>query len=150
MFIFDKTLIMNATLDLLKGLHPGHYLENELKKRKISKKEFAESVHEHLQTIVSITKAKRKFTPALSLKTEDFLHLEEGFILTLQAFYEIKKAKAQVDTNKPDLTKIRPILFWDTDIDKIQWHKEKESVIKRVSERGNEQEKEEIRKFYKL
>jgi plasmid maintenance system antidote protein VapI len=141
---------MNATLDLLKGLHPGHYLENELKKRKISKKVFAESVHEHLQTIVSITKAKRKFTPALSLKTECFLHLEEGFILTLQAFYEIKKAKEQLDTTKPDLTKIRPILFWDTDIDKIQWKKEKESVLKRVSERGNEQEKEEIRRFYKL
>ncbi len=141
---------MNPTFNLLKGIHPGLYLETELKKRKISKKEFAESVNEHLQTIVSITKAKRKFTPALSLKTEDFLHLEEGFILTLQVFYEIKKTKEQLDTTKPDLTKIRPILFWDTDIDKIQWHKEKESVIKRVSERGNEQEKEEIRRFYKL
>jgi plasmid maintenance system antidote protein VapI len=123
---------MNPTFNLLKGIHPGLYLETELKKRKISKKEFAESVNEHLQTIVSITKAKRKFTPALSLKTEDFLHLEEGFILTLQVFYEIKKTKEQLDTTKPDLTKIRPILFWDTDIDKIQWHKEKESVIKRV------------------
>ena len=141
---------MNPTFNILKGIHPGLYLETELKKRKISKKEFAESVNEHLQTIVSITKAKRKFTPALSLKTEDFLHLEEGFILTLQVFYEIKKTKEQLDTTKPDLTKIRPILFWDTDIDKIQWHKEKESVIKRVSERGNEQEKEEIRRFYKL
>ena len=141
---------MNPTFNILKGIHPGLYLETELKKRKISKKEFAESVHEHLQTIVSITKAKRKFTPALSLKTEDFLHLEEGFILTLQAFYEIKKAKEKLDTTKPDLTKIRPILFWDTDIDKIQWQKEKESVIKRVSDRGNEQEKEEIRRFYKL
>ena len=150
MFTFDKTLNMNATIDLLKGLHPGHYLENELKKRKISKKVFAESVHEHLQTIVSITKAKRKFTPELSIKTDAFLQLDEGFILTLQAFYEIKKAKEQLDTTKPDLTKIRPILFWDTDIDKIQWQKEKESVIKRVSDRGNEQEKEEIFRFYNL
>ena len=141
---------MNPTFNILKGIHPGLYLETELKKRKISKKEFAESVQEHLQTIVSITKAKRKFTPQLSIKTDSFLQLDEGFILTLQAFYEIKKAKAQVDTTKPDLTKIRPILFWDTDIDKIQWQKEKESVIKRVSDRGNEQEKEEIRKFYKL
>ena len=78
------------------------------------------------------------------------MHLDEGFILTLQAFYEIKKTKEQLDTTKPDLTKIRPILFWDSNIDKIQWQKEKESVIKRVSERGNAQEKEEIRRFYKL
>ena len=148
MFIFDKTLNMNATIDLLKGLHPGHYLENELKKRKISKKVFAETVNEHLQTIVSITKGKRKFTPILSLKTEDFLQLEEGFILTLQAFYEIKKSKEQLKQSTPDLTKIRSILFWDTDIDQIHWIKEKENVVKRVFERGNEQEKAEIIRFY--
>ena len=141
---------MNPTFNILKGIHPGLYLETELKKRKISKKEFAESVQEHLQTIVSITKAKRKFTPELSIKTDAFLQLDEGFILTLQAFYEIKKAKEKLDTTKPDLTKIRPILFWDTDIDKIQWKKKKESVLKRVIERGNNQEKEEIFRFYNL
>ena len=141
---------MNATIDLLKGLHPGYFLENELKKRKISKKEFAESVNEHLQTIVSITKAKRKFTPELSIKTDDFLHLDEGFILTLQAFYEIKKLKEELNNQKPDLTKIRPVLFWDTDLNQINWQKQKESVLKRVIERGNNQEKEEIFRFYNL
>jgi plasmid maintenance system antidote protein VapI len=141
---------MNATIDLLKGLHPGYFLENELKKRKISKKEFAESVNEHLQTIVSITKAKRKFTPELSIKTDDFLHLDEGFILTLQAFYEIKKLKEELHIQKPDLTKIRPVLFWDTDMTQINWQKQKESVLKRVMERGNIQEKEEINRFYNL
>jgi antitoxin HigA-1 len=127
---------------LLKGLHPGFFLENELKKRKISKKSLAENVGEHLQTIVSITKGKRKFTPLLSIKTERFLNLEEGFLLTLQAFFEI----AQIHT--PNLTIIRPILFWDTDISKINWIKEKESVIKRILERGNNLEKEEINRFY--
>ena len=99
---------------------------------------------------VNPERAKIILTPELSIKTDAFLQLDEGFILTLQAFYEIKTAKEQLDTSKPDLTKIRPILFWDTDIDKIQWKKEKESVIKRVSERGNAQEKEEIRRLYKL
>ena len=141
---------MNSTINLLKGLHPGFFLENELKKRNISKKSFAETVNEHLQTIVSITKGKRKFTPILSLKTEDFLQLEEGFILTLQAFYEIKKTREQLKQSTPDLTKIRSILFWDTDIHQIQWHKEKESVLKRIFERGNEEEKNEITKFYNL
>ena len=141
---------MNFTFNLLKGIHPGLYLETELKKRKISKKEFAESVHEHLQTIVSITKAKRKFTPELSIKTDAFLQLDEGFILTLQAFYEIKKLKEELNIQKPDLTKIRPVLFWDTDMTQINWQKQKESVLKRVMERGNIQEKEEINRFYNL
>ena len=141
---------MNFTFNLLKGIHPGLYLETELKKRKISKKEFAESVHEHLQTIASITKAKRKFTPELSIKTDAFLQLDEGFILTLQAFYEIKKLKEELNIQKPDLTKIRPVLFWDTDMTQINWQKQKESVLKRVMERGNIQEKEEINRFYNL
>jgi plasmid maintenance system antidote protein VapI len=141
---------MNFTFNLLKGIHPGLYLETELNKRKISKKEFAESVHEHLQTIVSITKAKRKFTPELSIKTDAFLQLDEGFILTLQAFYEIKKLKEELNNQKPDLTKIRPVLFWDTDLNQINWQKQKESVLKRVIERGNNQEKEEIFRFYNL
>ncbi len=141
---------MNPTFNILKGIHPGLYLETELKKRKISKKEFAESVQEHLQTIVSITKAKRKFTPELSIKTDAFLQLDEGFILTLQAFYEIKKLKEEINNQKPDLTKIRPVLFWDTDLNQINWQKQKESVLKRVIERGNNQEKEEIFRFYNL
>lgn len=141
---------MNPTFNILKGIHPGLYLETELKRRKISKKEFAESVHEHLQTIVSITKAKRKFTPELSIKTDAFLQLDEGFILTLQAFYEIKKLKEELNNQKPDLTKIRPVLFWDTDLNQINWQKQKESVLKRVIERGNNQEKEEIFRFYNL
>ena len=141
---------MNPTFNILKGIHPGLYLETELKKRKISKKEFAESVQEHLQTIVSITKAKRKFTPELSIKTDAFLQLDEGFILTLQAFYEIKKLKEVLNNQKPDLTKIRPVLFWDTDLNQINWQKQKESVLKRVIERGNNQEKEEIFRFYNL
>jgi len=139
---------MFTTLNLIKGIHPGFFLENELKKRKISKKSFAEHVGEHLQTIVSITKGRRKFTPLLSLHTENFLQLEEGFLLTLQAFYELKIAKESTQFNKPDLSKIRPALFWDTDISEINWMKEKDSVLKRVAERGNQIEKDEINRFY--
>jgi plasmid maintenance system antidote protein VapI len=139
---------MFTTLHLIKGLHPGFFLENELKKRKISKKSLAENVGEHLQTIVSITKGRRKFTTLLSIKTERFLNLEEGFLLTLQAFFEIEKEKENIQIHTPNLTIIRPILFWDTDVSKINWIKEKESVIKRVLERGNNLEKEEINRFY--
>jgi hypothetical protein len=35
-------------------------------------------------------------------------------------------------------------------LNQINWIKQKESVLKRVSERGNAQEKEEIFRFYNL
>ncbi|WPU93730.1 hypothetical protein SNE25_30900 [Mucilaginibacter sabulilitoris] len=50
--------------------------------------------------------------------------------------------------NRPDISKLRRILFWDTDFDKIDWQRQKNAVIRRVWERGNEDEKKEIQRFY--
>ena len=48
----------------------------------------------------------------------------------------------------PDLKKFRPVVFWDTDIKTINWEKNKLSVIRRIFERGNEKEINEIIHFY--
>lgn len=48
----------------------------------------------------------------------------------------------------PNLNLLRKSLFWDTDISKIDWEQQSFAVIKRVFERGNEIEKEEIERFY--
>ena len=48
----------------------------------------------------------------------------------------------------PDLSILRKILFWDTDINKIDWKKYYAFVIKRVFERGNDDEKRELMRFY--
>jgi len=70
-------------------------------------------------------------------------------MLVLQAYYDIKKEKQKNQTNrKPDLSLLRRILFWDTDIDKLDWEKQYSFIIKRIFERGNEDEKKEILKFY--
>ncbi|MNY64744.1 hypothetical protein D3C86_2018990 [compost metagenome] len=69
----------------------------------------------------------------------------------MQLHYDIKKQKQSFSTfNHPDLSLIRPVIFWDTQIDKIDWEKQKLAVIKRIFERGNEEEKQEIIRFYGL
>ncbi len=86
---------------------------------------------------------------ALSLRIEKALNLEEGFLMILQSFYDIKKVKEKLaDKKTPNLKLIRPVLFWDTNINKIDWELHKEYIIQRIIERGNEQEKEEIERFY--
>jgi len=85
----------------------------------------------------------------LALKIEQALGIEEGYFMTLQLFYEIRELKhSQHQNNQPDLSKLRPILFWDTKMEKIDWQQQKNAIIKRVFERGNEQEKKEITRFY--
>ena len=51
-------------------------------------------------------------------------------------------------SNKPDLSKIRKTLFWDTTIDRIDFTAHSQYVINRVFERGIEGEILEIIRFY--
>lgn len=139
---------MNEIIEIIKGIHPGFYLERELKKRQLPKGKFALSLNEYPQTLVAIMKGKRRINTALALKIEQNLGIEEGFFMILQVFYDIKMVKKLQHTAKPDIEKLRPVLFWDTKIETIDWEKYKKNVIIRTFERGNDLEKEEITRFY--
>ena len=138
---------MKTKLDILKGVHPGKIIERELQKRNISKRQFALSIDEYPQTLGSIIKGKRNMNVDLSLKIEDKLGFEEGFLMTLQVFYDIKLSKKDINY-KPDLSKLNKITFWDTTFDKIDWKLMKISIIKRILEYGNQKEIDEITRFY--
>ncbi len=139
---------MNKVILLAKGLHPGLFLDRELRKRKIAKGRFALLINEYPQTITTITKGKRNMNPGLALKIEKELGLDEGDLMVLQAYYEVEREKKKQPASHPDLTKIRRVLFWDTSFEKINWQKHKNGIIRRVFERGNEEEKTEITRFY--
>ncbi|MDT0643445.1 helix-turn-helix domain-containing protein [Zunongwangia sp. F363] len=131
-----------------KGIHPGIVLGRELKKRSLKQRPFALSINEHPQTLNTITKGKRNLNTALALKIENKLNLEEGTLAVLQTYYDIDKEKEKRETEAPKLSVLRRSLFWDTDINGIDWRKQYKAVIKRVFERGNESEKKEILRFY--
>ena len=141
---------MKSNIDIIKGVHPGFILERELKKRKLGKGRFAISINEYPQTLVSIMKGKRNMNAGLSLRVEKALDFPEGYFMVLQAYYEVEQEKLRLDNRIPDLTKIRPALFWDSDINKIKWEKYKNFIIKRAFERGDDEEKKEIIRFYGL
>ena len=131
-----------------KGIHPGIILARELEKRSIKQRPFALSIGEHPQTFNAMTKGKRRITTAIALKIESALDIEEGTLLILQAFYDIKQEKQNIEELKPDLKALRKSLFWDTDINKIDWNKQYKAIIQRVFERGNDIEKNEVTRFY--
>lgn len=141
---------MKAPYRKYKGIHPGVVLGRELKKRSIKQRPFALSLNEHPQYINAIIKGNRGLPTALALKIEQTLNIEEGTLVLLQAFYEIHMVKKQQEKISPELSTLNPALFWDTDINKIDWIRQYRAVIQRVFERGNETEKEIIIKFYGL
>ena len=139
---------MDIAIEILKGIHPGFVLERELEKRKLRKNNFAAMLNEHAQTLTAITKGKRSMNTGLALKIENKLGIEEGFFMILQVYYDIAQQKKKQHTTHPDLQLFRPILFWDTKMESIDWLKQKNAVIKRIFERGNDLEKKEITRFY--
>lgn len=139
---------MNNYIEKYKGIHPGIILEREFKKRALHKRPFALSIGEHPQTLSAIKKGKRKLNTSLALKIEEKLGLEEGTLVILQTYFDINEEKKKKETNKPNLEILRKSLFWDTDIIKIEWDKQYSAVIRRVFERGNEMEKQELIRFY--
>lgn len=132
-----------------KGIHPGAVIDRELKKRNLSQRSFAMSLPEHPQSFNAIIKGKRRLNTALALKIEHALGLEEGALSMLQLFYDINGEKRkEASGHHPNFSILRKNLFWDTDIHSIDWNKHDKAVIRRVFERGNHSEKEEIINFY--
>ena len=132
-----------------RGISPGAVIGRELKKKGLRQNAFAAAVGIPPQTLNAIIKGSRKLTPEMALKIDYGFGFEESTMAVLQAFYETRVAK-QISglAPHPNFPRLRRVLFWDTDFDKIDWLDQKTAVIHRVYERGNEEEKDEIERFY--
>ena len=140
---------MKDKIELLKGLHPGVFLQRELSKQKLKSGHFAESIGEHPQTLSAIIRGRRSMNIPLSLRIENALGLEEGLLMTLQIHHDIAEEKRRLSqSNRPNITKFRSTLFWDTTFEHIDFTAHKRYVINRVFERGTEEEIKEIIRFY--
>jgi addiction module HigA family antidote len=135
-------------IDIIKGIHPGFYLDRKIQEQHLKKGHLALAINEYPQTLTTITKGKRDMNTALALKLEKALGLEEGTLMILQVYYDIEQIKKKQNTDMPDLKKLRPVIFWDTDIKSIDWHRQYRAVIRRIFERGNDREKKEITRYY--
>jgi antitoxin HigA-1 len=138
---------MDKEIQVLKGIHPGFVLERKLKEQGLKKGKLALSIMEYPQTLTNITKGARGMNTALALKLEKVLGLEEGYFMVLQVYHDIHEEKRK-HAAKPDTGKLRPVLFWDTKMEWIDWQRQYKAVIRRVMERGNEVEKAAITHFY--
>ncbi len=139
---------MLPKLTKIKGIHPGAILRRELKIQGLKGSQLANSIDEHKQTISAILNKRRDINPKLSIKLSRQFNVDQDYFMLLQASYDVKKMAESEIKHTPNINTIRKIIFWDTTIDKIDWHKNKKAIIKRILERGNETEINEIISFY--
>lgn len=139
---------MKNGLQAYSGISPAMFLSKELKRRGMTQRSLAERCGEHYQSLNAIVKGRRKLTIAQAVGIEQALGLEEGFLWMLQAMYEYEIAKRSCSAGHNQPPKIRRVLFWDVDFDKIDWKRYRAFVIKRVEERGSVAEISEIHRYY--
>lgn len=142
---------MNNLIKIIKGIHPGKFIERELKKKNLTQRALAEETAIPCQTINAIIAGRRSLTTEQALKIDQALGFEDGFFAVLQTHYDIKQCKEKEFANLyTEAPHIRKSLFWDVDFSKINWRKYKDAVIKRVFERGSKDEIEEITRYYNI
>lgn len=133
-----------------KGIPPGTIISRAIKKRGLTQEMLAIKVGTHRQTISAIITGKRDIPENLSFILDKALGFDEGFFLLVQTFYKIKKKKTKTSLISKDIPKIRPVVFWDIDIEKLDWINNKKFIIQRVREKGNEEEIKQVNQFYAL
>jgi len=132
-------------------MHPGIFIGHDLKTRHITPQIFAETVGVPVQTINDILSGGQDIPFTLAQDIEKALGYEEGLLLELQKYHHIdREYEKKTREQYPTAPNIRKCLFWDVDFDKINWGRYQKTVIQRVWERGDREEKEEIARYYNL
>lgn len=141
--MYEKYLTIN-------NIPAGAILKRILVKKNISQKELAENTGILPPRINDYITGKRRLTPTVSLKIEKQLDISiPGFFYRIQSNYDIYLAmQAEQLKQHPDFSLFRKSLFWDTDIEKLDWNSNKKWIIQRTFEYGNEAEIKAIIDYY--
>ena len=134
-------------INAYKGIAPGKIIVSCLKDGNMTQRELATNIGEHYQTLNAIIKGKRLISIPLSLKLDDALHFEHGFFAIIQTYYLLRQKK-QNKVPSQTYPNIRKVVFWDIDINSLDWTLNKDFIINRVRERGNAEEINSVNKFY--
>lgn len=131
-----------------KGIPASTILSFQISKFGYSQAEFAKTIGIQPQVLNAIIKGHRQIPLETSLKIDEIFGLESGFFAFVQLQNQIIAIKEKNMPVYEGVPNIRKVVFWDCDFDKMNWSKYKDFAIKRVMDYGNEEEKQEIRRFY--
>ena len=126
----------------LSNIPCGAVLNRIMTKEGISQSQLAERSGIVRQRICDYLANRRRITVEASLNLEKALRIGiEGFFYRIQANHDIYTCvKEQAMNNRPNLKYYRKAVFWDTDIEKLDWEKNRQWIIRRVFEYGGEEE----------
>ena len=128
----------------------GAVLQRIMNKEGISQSQLAERSGIVRQRICDYLANRRRVTVEASLNLEKALQIGiSGFFYRIQANHDIYTClQEQSKSYHPNLSSYRKALFWDTDMAKLDWDKNKQWIVRRVFEYGDGDEIQETIRFY--
>ena len=134
----------------LSNIPCGAVLNRIMTKEGISQSQLAERSGIVRQRICDYLANRRRITVEASLNLEKALCIGiKGFFYRIQANHDIYTClKEQTMNNRPNIGYYRKAVFWDTEIEKLDWDKNRQWIIRRVFEYGGEDEILETIRFY--
>lgn len=134
----------------LNNIPCGAVLNRIMTKEGISQSQLAERSGIVRQRICDYLANRRRITVEASLNLERALRIGiSGFFYRIQANHDIYVCiQEQAKSYHPNLDSYRKSLFWDTDMEKLDWDKNRHWIIRRAFEYGNEEEILETIRFY--
>lgn len=131
-----------------KNIPVGLLMADQISSMGYTQADFAKKINIQPQILNAIIKGHRQIPLPVSLKIDEEFGFESGSMAFIQLQNQINKIKEKSMPIYQGAPNIRRVVFWDCDFDKINWSKYKDFAIKRVMDYGNEQEKQEIRRYY--
>lgn len=123
-------------------------LKRIMQKEHLSQRELARRSGIMPQRINDYLCDRRRISAEASVKLEKALGIPHtGYFYFIQANHDIYLF-CQKEGKSPELSAFRDELFWDTDKKRIDWEGNKQWIIQRVFEYGNEKEITETINFY--
>lgn len=137
--------------EIYKGINPSIIIMKMLERKNMTQKQLAEQTGIQKQTLNAILKNRREIPISLSIRLDEQLGFDTGFFAILQAYYTAenlrRKALAKKLENKQKPL-IRPVVFWDVDIDRLDWASQKDFIMERVLSRGSKEEIKSVKQYY--
>lgn len=134
----------------MEGVAPSQILSRLIAIDGSLRKDIARKAGIPAQRLSDLISGTRRFTARYSLGLEKALNIGiKGFFLLLQAKNDIYvEERNAAHRNAPDITKFLKSTFWDVDMQSLDWHRDKKSIINRVFEYGSDNEVMEIISYY--
>ena len=140
-------IVMTRRFERYKGIPVELIIKKDLRKNGLTQRKLAQLLDMSYNLLNSSLNGHRLFKKDEAYRIESLFNYEKNFIIKLQ---EIRKTAEASCTKNTSLTvpTIRACVFWDVEMNKLDWQRHRRFIVERISIYGSQEEKDKVNDYY--